>query len=142
MKTLATNVLFELSGQKYICDVLLGLYANTERAAILLVETRPIDLPGEQAWAGEPIAVATSNCPPEYIQHLDHSYTVVKNWSENTGILPQLLSIETTFETPLFLLSPHKITLGFCTAPIIQLGPLALALLRELRKERKETNHG
>ena len=142
MKTLARNVTLTLANTTYICDLLLGLYANTERAAIILCDSRPDDYPAERAWEGSPVAVATTNAPPEYIQHLDHSHTVIMDWSENEGILPQLLALRTDFDTPLFHLTPHKITLGFCRAPIIQLGPLALALHRELRKERKETQHG
>lgn len=142
MKTLARNIPIILANTPYTCDLLLGLYANTGRAALLLCDSRPGDYPAERAWAGEPVAVASTNAPPEYLQHLDHSFTAIKTWSENEGILPQLLALQTDFETPLFLPTPHKITLGFCTAPIIQLGPLPLALLRELRKKHMETTHG
>lgn len=141
MKIVARNVPLTLVGTPYTCDILLGLYANTERAAILLCDSRPEDYPGDRSWAGEPVAVASTNAPAEYLQHLDHSHTAIKDWSENEGILPQLLSLTDENSSPLFYLTPHKITLGFCTAPIIQLGTLPLALHRELRKERKETQH-
>lgn len=142
MKILARNIPITLSGTPYTCDILLGLYTSTERAAIILCDSRPDDYPDDRAWVGEPVGVATVNAPFEYLQHLDASFTAFKTWAENANLLEQLLPLTDPNGSPLFLPSPHRITLGFCRAPIIQLGTFPLALLRELRLERKETPHG
>lgn len=142
MKVLAKNIPITLASTPYTCDILLGLYANTERAAIILCDSRPDDYPDDRAWVGEPVGVATVNAPFEYLQHLDASFTAFKTWAENANLLEQLLPLTDPNGSPLFLPSPHRITLGFCRAPIIQLGTFPLALLRELRLERKETPHG
>lgn len=142
MKTLAKNVRLTLASRKYVCDILLSMYVNTKRPAIILCESRPDTFPGEAAWAGEPVAVASTNAPPEYLQHLPLHFTAMKVWSENEGLLPQLLALRTDFDTPLFTLSDTKITLGFCTSPVIELGPLVKALHAELISTMKEPNHG
>lgn len=134
MKTLAKKVPIQLFGTAYTCDVLLGMYENGLRPSIILV-TSPEE-GNDNATMSEPFAIASTNPPPEYIQHLPANCFAGKTYSENQGIWEQLLTLTDENESlPLFAATKWKITLGFVTAPIYQLGPHATELYEQLRAE-------
>jgi hypothetical protein len=135
MKTLARNIPLTLSSRSYVCDILLGIYTSSQRPAILLVESRPSSLPGERAWAGEPVATASTNAPEEYIQHLTPPHFTAKDYSENEGLWAQLLPLRDEDGFPLFVQTRYAITLGFVKAPIMLLGPNAALEFSDLRDE-------
>lgn len=141
MKTIARSIPLTLFGRQYEADLLLGLYATTKRPAIILVDSRPATLAGERAWEGAPIAIASSNAPEEYIQHLSHLHFPAKDWSENEGLWEQLTLLTDDDGFPLFARTRHAITLGFCKAIIFKLGPHAATLYHTLSLEQ-ETFHG
>jgi hypothetical protein len=135
-KLLARNVPLTLAGRQYTCDILLGMYVSTLRPSILLADSRPESLAGDIAWLGEPIAIASSNAPVEYLQHLPQTCFAAKTWTENEGLWEQLLELADEHATlPLFIKTKWAVTLGFAKAPIIQLGHHAEELFHELRNE-------
>lgn len=147
MKVLARNIPITLSGRKYVCDVILGLYATTGRPAVMLAESRPESMAPQAIWDGSPIAVASTNAPEEYIAHLTKPHFPAKDWTENEGLWEQLLPLTDEDGFPLFVRTRWAITLGFCKALILLLGPNACIEFAELqdeklREERKEAPHG
>ena len=147
MKVLARNIPITLSGRKYICDILLGLYASTSRPAIMLAESRPESMSPQAIWDGSPIAVASTNAPEEYITHLSKPHFTAKDWSENEGLWEQLMDLLDEDGFPLFVRTRCAITLGFCKACIFLLGPNACEAFKELlseksREEQKEASNG
>ena len=128
MKVLAQNVEIKLYTDTYLCDILLGLYSNTKRPAILLVE-------------GNSTAIASANAPAEYLQHLSSSHFTMQNHAENAGLWEQLLPLTDEDGFPLFHATPHVITLDFVTCRIGCLGVLASELFSDLISE-KEFLHG
>lgn len=147
MKVLAQNVEIKLYTDTYLCDILLGLYSNTKRPAILLVEACPSTLPGGPIWGGNstaivsPTAIASTNAPAEYLQHLSSSHFTMKNHAENAGLWEQLLPLTDEDGFPLFHATQHVITLDFVTCRIGCLGVLASELFSDLISE-KEFLHG
>ena len=146
MKPLARNIPITLYSQPYEVDILLGMYATSKRPAIILADSRPSTLPGEKAWEGFPVAIASTCAPEEYIQHLTAPHFPAKNWSENEGLWEQLLPLLDEDGNPLFLPTRHALTLGFYRSPIILLGEFARDLFSELIDETlspsKESHHG
>lgn len=135
MKTLLRNIPLELAGRKYVCDIILGLYQSTKRPAIMLAESRPSSMSPQAIWDGSPTAVASTNAPEEYIAHLTKAHFPAKTWTENEGLWEQLLLLRDEDGFPLFVQTRYAITLGFCKAPIILLGPNACVDLVELQDE-------
>lgn len=132
MKTLAEKIVLTLSGQTYVCDIILAAYHTTKRPSILLSESRPSELPAERSWLGEPIAVASTNAPAEYLQHLPRHYFCAKNWTENEGLWEQLELVLDKNDDQLFLPTRHQITLGFARSRIYSLSPWAISLFEDL----------
>lgn len=135
MKVIARKIPLTLAGTTHTCNILVGLYAVGSRPAVILVATRPDDYPGSLAWEGAPLAIASSVCPPEYIQHLSPAHFPAKTWTENEGLWDQLLLLTDEDNFPLFLQTRHKVTLGFSTAPIMLLGPNAAEAFDQLLVE-------
>ncbi len=146
MKTLARNIPITLHSQPYVVDILLGMYATSKRPAVILPSSRPSDRPGERAWEGSPVAIASTCAPEEYIQHLTAPHFPAKNWAENEGLWEQLLPLLDAEGSQLFLPTRHAITLGYCRSQIILLGSSAQDLFAELLDESlspsKESRHG
>lgn len=142
MKTLKKNVKLDIAGLYCTADILLAVYHEGKRPAILLVDSRPDDYPGEHAWLGEPIACASTNAPAEYLQHLPTTYFASKNWSENEGLWEQLEPLEDPTGERLFSPTTTRITLGFVKSQIYNLSPWAISLYEEevasLLKDYKE----
>lgn len=141
MKVLAKGIPLTLAGRKYVVDILIGMYATSHRPSIILVASRPDTLAGDLAWEGEPIAIASTNAPAEYIQHLSPAHFTMKNYSENEGLWEQLLPLVDEDGFPLFHETRYAITLGFATCRIGFLGVLASELFQDLLSE-KEHLHG
>jgi hypothetical protein len=132
MKTLAEKIVLNLAGQTYVCDILLAAYHMGKRPSILLCESRPSDLPAERAWFGEPIAVASTNAPPGYLQHLPLHFFTAKNYSENEGLWEQLELLRDEHDDLLFPPTPHMVTLGFTRCRIYSLSPWAISLFEDV----------
>lgn len=135
MKVLARNIPLTLSSRPYICDIILSLYQSTQRPAIMLVESRPSTMSPQAIWDGAPIAVASINAPEEYIQHLSKAHFPAKDWTENEGLWEQLLLLTDEDGFPLFVRTHYAITLDFCKALIMLLGPNACIELADLQSE-------
>lgn len=143
MKVLARNIPITLSGRKYVCDVILGIYRTTGRPSIMLAESRPESMSPQAIWDGAPIAVASSNAPEEYIAHLTKPHFPAKDWAENEGLWQQLLNILDEDGFPLFVGTRWAITLGLCKAVIMLLGPNACSAFEDVQSEmKKETSRG
>lgn len=145
MKTIAKNVPLKLLGVQYFADIILGMYAESKRPAILLVDSRPDDLPGERAWEGAPIAKASTNAPKEYLYGFSPAHFTAKTYAENADLWPQLLHLEDSDGLPLFIPTKHAVTLGFAKAPIFILGPTPAEIFSTMLLEfnqKKETFNG
>lgn len=137
MKPLVLSHTFTLSGVPYICDVLIGLYATSHRPCILLVDAKEFS----SGWQ-ESISTATTNPPPGFLEGYSFFCFAFKTWSENEGLLEQLLALKGEDDLPFFVPvrtsngeADLKISLGFCKAPVFTLRGKALDLYTELLKE-------
>lgn len=135
MKTLARDIPLTIAGQKYVCDILLGTYAEPKRPAIILVEARPGSFPAEKLWNGEPVAIASVNVDSEFLEHLSQIHFPMKNYSENAGLWEQLLLLTDSDGFPLFLATHHSIISGYVHIQIGLLGPSAAPMFEELIEE-------
>lgn len=88
--------------KQWTCRVVFTQYQDNHRLAILLLD----------AETGERIAVATVNIPDEYLQPDE---VIIKNYSENEGILPVL-------EEAGIVAPPHRIVqAGYTHAGVCKL---------------------
>jgi hypothetical protein len=133
MKVLAKDVRVELHRVAYNCDLLLGIYHNSGRPALILVDANPHSL-------GEPIGVATTNAPLEYLLGTPLEFFSVKDWAENKGLWAQLSQLSDPNGFPLFSRATHRgvplsLTLGFCCAEVWTLNHYAKELFHTLHAE-------
>lgn len=129
VKVIAKNVPISLSGRKYLCDIILGIYQTSDRPAIMLVESRD----------GSPLATASANAPEGYLQHLSTLHFPAKDYSENSGLWDQLVPLSDEWGQPLFHLTRHVITLGHVhNVQIYRLGATPAVLFTELLAEKHE----
>ena len=145
MKTIAKNIPIKLLGVQYIADIILGMYGDSKRPAIILVDSRPDDYQGERAWDGAPLLKASTNAPKEYLYGFSPAHFTAKTYAENEGLWPQLLHLEDSDGLPLFLTTKHAVTLGFSRAPIFILGPTPAEIFDSMLLEynqAKETFNG
>lgn len=119
MKVIKKDVSVTLHGTTFLCDLVLGVYANNKRPAIILVDAS--SLPNS---LGETVAIASTNAPGEYLTGMPQSYFAGKNYLENKGLWEQLepLFWEET-NAPLFLRTSKRLTLGHAIVPVYDLGP-------------------
>jgi hypothetical protein len=75
--------------KKWNCSIHFGKYADSDRTAIILRNARPMIEDGILHHPGSvPIAVATVNMPNVFLKDKE---IIIKNWSENEGILDVLV---------------------------------------------------
>lgn len=127
MKTLIRKHPFNLAGRIYSCDLLLGIYPKGKRPALILVESE------DSTFMGEPITIASINIDPNWLISCSKYATVIKDYSENEGLFPQLLALRDESEAPIFVNLEMRVTLSpFATAPVLDLSPYARRLYDEL----------
>jgi hypothetical protein len=132
MKPLAIEIPIVLSGHHYSCDLILGLYADSARPALMLIDAEAGD------DYGSAVAVVSLNPPVGYLTGFLANCFVWKDYSENEGVQAQLVDLKDADGRALF--KPFKrndqqakITMGFEVCEIWQLeGQAALGFANEL----------
>lgn len=130
MKVIKSGVKITLYGHTYLVDVVLGMYANSLRPSVILVDSAK----NTEAF-GEVVAIASTNAPQEFMIGMPEDHFAAKTYSENEGLWEQLeplLSDETN--SPLFLRTSWKLTLGFIFSPVYSLGPEASNTFLQLKE--------
>ena len=137
MSKLASDLTVTLSNQTWGCDLYLGMYANSTRPCLVLIDK----------MSGEPVAKATVNPPLGYLIGFQSECFCWKDWSENEGLQAQLQDLVGGDGLPLFLPVRRKdgttfaITLGQCKSQVYALNGVALNEYRLLRKNFHEAHN-
>lgn len=137
MIKLKSDLTITLSGREYQCDLHLGMYANSTRPCLVLIDN----------VSGEPVAKATCNPPPGYLMGFQSECFCWKDWSENEGLQAQLQTLTGGDGLPLFLPVKRKdgttfaITLGLCKSQVYALNGVAFNEYMILRKNFHETHN-
>lgn len=136
MIKLKSDVTVTLSGQVWPCDLHLGMYANSTRPCLVLIDK----------MSGEPVTKATVNPPPGYLMGFQSECFCWKDWSENEGLQAQLQNLVGGDGLPLFLPVRRKdgttfaITLGQCKSQVYALNGVAFNEYMILRKNFYEAH--
>ena len=133
MKVIKKDVEITLHNHTYKCDIILGLYVYGKRPAIILVDASSLS-----NSLGEVVCYASTNAPPEYLTGMPQTYFAAKDYGENEGLWDQLetLTWEDT-NTPLFLCTSKRLTLGLVRVKVYDLGPDAADVFQTLLSEIK-----
>ena len=130
MIKLKSDLTITLSNQTWECDLHLGMYANSTRPCLVLIDKT----------SGEPVAKATVNPPPGYLIGFQSECFCWKDWSENEGLQAQLQNLVGGDGLPLFLPVKRKdgttfaLTLGHCKSQVYALNGVAFNEYMILRK--------
>jgi hypothetical protein len=112
---LAEGVKLEMFGKKYDAVLWLSAYCGApHRPAITVNACR------EGTGVYKPFATLTVNVPGSLPED-DVYLTVVKNYSENEGLLEQLIGAVGEDGKPLFELTEDFVRTGFVTCPVIRM---------------------
>lgn len=125
MTPITPQITLTLAGKPYDGHLYLTHYPRNRRPA--LVFNSPV---------GEQIAKLSTN--PDYAPE-NVCLLAVKTWSENEGILPQLLALRDEDDEPLFINIHFAVPAGFEFAPLLG---LSKPLQKVFKKLLKEARHG
>jgi len=123
MIPITKQITLTFAGQSYPGHIYLTYYPSTKRPA--LVFNSPI---------GEPIAKLSIN--PDFTP-ANVCLVAIKTWTENEGLLPQLLALRDEDDEPLFIDVNLALPAGYEFAPLLGLSkPLQKVFKKLLKDER------